>query len=156
MNRKLITTLCIVHKHPNILLGMKKRGFGEGRWNGFGGKVNAGESIEEAARREMKEEAGVEVKNLTKHGIINFEFQGNPETIEMHIFRADDFLGEPTESEEMKPEWFHVNEIPFNKMWPDDKHWVPMFLASKKFRGRFLFGKGDAILNKYLEEVKEI
>ena len=57
MNKKILT-LCIIHQHSKILLGMKKRGHGVGKWNGFGGKVEKGETIEEAARRETKEEAG--------------------------------------------------------------------------------------------------
>lgn len=44
-------TLVLVVQPPRVLLGMKKRGFGAGLWNGFGGKVQPGESIEEAARR---------------------------------------------------------------------------------------------------------
>lgn len=148
-------TLCIVHQHPNVLLGMKKRGFGAGRWNGFGGKVSLGETIEDAARREMREEAGIELKNLDKVGIIEFEFHGNPEILEVHIFKSDDFSGEPIESEEMKPLWFHVDEIPFKDMWPDDIHWMPLFLGGKKFKGKFLFGKSDVILEKELFEVEE-
>ncbi|MFA6365538.1 MAG: 8-oxo-dGTP diphosphatase, partial [Candidatus Paceibacterota bacterium] len=110
---KKILTLCIVQQYPNVLLGMKKRGFGAGRWNGFGGKLTPGETIEDAARREMQEEAGIELKNLDKVGIIDFEFQGNPELLEVHIFKSDDFVGEPTESEEMKPQWFHMDDIPY-------------------------------------------
>ncbi len=44
-------TLLFVLRPGQVLLGMKKRGFGKGRWNGFGGKVHKGESIEEAAIR---------------------------------------------------------------------------------------------------------
>ena len=138
---KKLMTLCIVHRHANVLLGMKKRGFGAGRWNGFGGKVAPEETIEDAAKREMREEAGIEVKNLDKVGIIEFAFKNNPEILEVHIFKSDDFSGEPVESEEMKPQWFHVDEIPFEEMWPDDIHWMPLFLSGKKFRGRFLFDK---------------
>ena len=154
--KKLVTTLCIIHQHPKILLGMKKRGFGAGRWNGFGGKLKEGESIEDAAKREMREESGVEIKNLREVGIIDFEFKGNPEILEVHIFRSDDFEGEPTESEEMKPQWFFIDEIPFASMWPDDIHWMPLFLKRKKFKGKFLFGEKDVILKKELEEVEEI
>ena len=71
-NNKKIFTLCIIHQHPKVLLGMKKRGFGAGRWNGFGGKVKDGESIKEAAKREVVEEVGLKVKELEKMGIINF------------------------------------------------------------------------------------
>lgn len=153
---KKILTLCIIHQHPKILLGMKKRGFGVGRWNGFGGKVDLTETIEEAAKRELQEEAGIIADNLEKVGIVDFEFKGNPEILEVHIFRSDSFLGEPTESEEMKPEWFHIDEIPFKEMWPDDIHWMPLLLSGKKFKGKFFFGESDTIIEKKLIEVKEV
>ena len=151
---KKIQTLCVIHQHPKILLGMKKRGFGAGRWNGFGGKVKDGEEIEDALIREIWEEAGIVVSKIEHFGILNFEFKHKPENglIEVHIFKASDFTGEPTESEEMKPQWFHINEIPFDQMWPDDKHWLPLFLEGKKFNGRFLFGDGDEILEMRLDE----
>lgn len=149
-------TLVIIQDHPRILLGMKKRGFGAGRWNGFGGKVNKGESVEEAARRELLEEAGITVKKVDKRGILDFEFAANPgEILEVHIFHAGEFEGEPVESEEMRPEWFHFDEIPFAQMWPDDVHWFPLFLKGSKFKGRFLFGEGDIVLDHYLEEVSQ-
>jgi len=149
-------TLCIVHQHPRVLLGMKKRGFGMGRWNGFGGKLIEGETIEDATRRELLEESGLTALSLEKVGVIEFEFQGNPEILEVHIFRSDEVEGEPTESEEMRPEWYDVNTLPFDEMWPDDRHWFPLFLDGKKFKGKFLFGEGDVILAKNLEVVEEI
>jgi 8-oxo-dGTP diphosphatase/2-hydroxy-dATP diphosphatase len=153
---KKLLTLCIIYQHPRILLGMKKRGFGAGRWNGFGGKVEATETIEGAAKRELLEEAGIKAENLDKVGIIDFEFKGNPEILQVHIFRADSFSGEPKESEEMKPQWFNIDKIPFKEMWPDDVHWMPLFLSGKKFKGKFLFGESDIILEQEFSEVKEI
>lgn len=153
---KKLLSLCIIHQHPRILLGMKKRGFGAGKWNGFGGKVLPEETIEDAAKRETQEEAGIEAKNLQKTGIIEFEFKGNPEILEVHIFKSDNFLGEPIETEEMKPQWFNIDEIPFKEMWPDDMHWLPLFLDGKKFKGKFLFGESDAILKHELIVIKEI
>lgn len=148
-----ILTLCIICDRERLLLGMKKRGFGEGRWNGFGGKVQAGESIETAARREVEEEAGLKVLNMEKAGVIDFEFVDDPEILEVHIFRADKFTGEPQESDEMRPEWFNISDIPFNSMWPDDRHWFPLFLAGKKFRGEFLFKGQDTIVEHKLMEL---
>jgi 8-oxo-dGTP diphosphatase/2-hydroxy-dATP diphosphatase len=43
--------LVLVLKKSEILLGLKKRGFGEGKWNGFGGKIESGESVIQAAIR---------------------------------------------------------------------------------------------------------
>jgi 8-oxo-dGTP diphosphatase / 2-hydroxy-dATP diphosphatase len=148
-------TLLIVEKNNRVLLGMKKRGFGAGRWNGFGGKVNPGETVEAAARREINEEAGIAVRDLTQVGVIDFEFQGKPGILEVNIFKSTNFTGEPAESEEMKPQWFDLDKIPFAEMWPDDIHWFPFFLAGKKFKGRFLFGEGEGntILKQELGEV---
>ena len=95
---KKLLTLCIIYQHPRILLGMKKRGFGAGRWNGFGGKVFSEETIEDTAKREIREEAGIEAGRLEKVGIINFEFKGNPEIFEVHIFRSEYFSGTPRTS----------------------------------------------------------
>lgn len=152
---KKILTLCLVYQHPKILLGLKKRGFGQSKWNGFGGKVQAGETIEEAALRELREEAGIIGGDLVKVGINEFEFVGNPEILEVHIFQTDKFSGEPVESEEMKPKWFEIQDVPFAEMWVDDRHWFPMFLAGKRFHGKFLFEGTDKIINFELNE-KEI
>jgi len=153
--KKKILTLCIVHQHPKVLLGMKKRGHGEGKWNGFGGKVEKGEMIEEAARREMKEESGVEIKEMDKLGIVEFVYQDGSGNMEVHIFRAKEFKGSPVESEEMKPKWFNVNELPFDQMWPDDKYWFPLFLKGKIFEGKFLFNEANEIVDYFLLEIKE-
>lgn len=151
---KILLTLCLVYQHPNILLGMKKRGFGVGKWNGFGGKVLLTETIEEAVRREVQEEAGIEVKDLTKMGILDFIFIDRTDILEVHVFKSEEFSGTVTESEEMKPQWFQIEEIPFEQMWPDDKFWMPLFLSGKKFKGTFSFGESNRILEQELDEVK--
>ncbi|NTW14329.1 MAG: NUDIX domain-containing protein [Candidatus Moranbacteria bacterium] len=150
---KKILTLCLATDGRRVLLGMKKRGFGANRWNGFGGKLEPDESIVDAAKREMLEESGVRITSLERVGIHEFEFRENPEILEVHVFRVDSFEGEPVETEEMRPQWFSFDDIPYAEMWPDDAYWLPMFLAGKKFRGYFLFGEGDSILEKRLEEV---
>ncbi len=157
-----ILTLCLIHQHPWILLGLKKRGFGAGRWNGFGGKLAEGETVEEAAKRELLEEASVVADKLEKVGVLEFLFQNEPKILETHFFKATEFSGEPFESEEMKPKWFHVDEIPFEEMWPDDKFWMPYLLAGKKFKGKFLFDRPSdpeyqsKIIEQEIVEVQEI
>ena len=146
-------TLSIIHKGDSVLLGMKKRGFGKGRWNGFGGKLNKEESIKESAKREIKEEIGIMALDIKKRGILNFKFEGDPEILEVHVFSVSDFEGKPVESEEMKPKWFKVTEIPFEKMWPDDKHWLPLLLSGKNFRGDFYFRDNETLLNYQIKEI---
>jgi len=78
--KKQKSTLVLVYDDKKILLGMKKRGFGLGKWNGFGGKVEKGEDVFGAAERELFEESCLKIKNknsLVKRGIIDFCFENN-------------------------------------------------------------------------------
>lgn len=157
METRKLLTLTLVIRDGQVLLGMKKRGFGAGRWNGFGGKVEAGETIEESALRETQEECGIVITEMEKVGIHEFEFahdRGN--ILEVHVFRVDKWDKEPVETEEMRPKWYKTADIPFSKMWPDDIRWFPLFLAGKKFRTKFLFGEGDRILEENIEEIKSL
>lgn len=69
--------------------------------------------------------------------------------LEVHVFRADyteDITGELQETEEMKPQWFEFDQIPYHLMWADDILWCPLFLQKKLFKGRFLFQGQNRIL----------
>lgn len=154
-----IFTICVVRQGKQILLGLKKRGFGMGRWNGFGGKVKKGEKIEDAAKREVFEEVGIVLSNLDRLGVIEFRFQEKPnEILKAHVFCGNTFNGEPKESEEMKPRWFSSEKIPYETMWAADKYWFPLLLAGKKFRASFFYDNpaSDIIIEKTLEEVREL
>lgn len=155
---KKVLTLCIICQNNKILLGMKKRGFGAGKWNGFGGKLLEDETIEEALKRESFEEAGIKLQETEKVGIIDFEFEDDPKILEVNIFRCTSFEGSPTETEEMKPEWFSINAIPYETMWPDDKFWLPLLLDGKKFRGKFVFDNLNStnIINHNLEIIDKL
>lgn len=148
MNR--IATLCIISEADRILLGMKKRGFGMGKWNGFGGKVAEGESIEGAAKREVVEECGLTVESMASAGILKFTWDGQDDIFEVHVFRADRWSGDVVESEEMRPQWFAIDEIPYAEMWPDDKFWLPAFLEGKTCNGTFHFAQDGSIAKQAL------
>ena len=123
---------------------MKKRGFGAGKWNGFGGKVNQNESIEAAAIRELYEEAGITPNKFEKIGELTFLFPYKKEWNQIvHLFLIKDWNGEPKETEEMKPQWFEIGSIPFNKMWQDDAHWLPKVIGGKKVNATFTFGEDN-------------
>jgi len=147
MKRANVQTLCLVISEGKILLGMKKRGFGEGRYNGFGGKIIPGETLLQAAKREIAEEAGLKVGKLKKSGVLTF-FSEIRDPIVMHIYSCVDFTGVPQESEEMRPEWFRFNRIPYSRMWPDDQYWLPQVLKGKRVRARFWFDDQDIIIKK--------
>lgn len=148
-----ILTLVIIHQKDSVVLGLKKRGFGMGKWNGFGGKVQGSETLEDAAKRELFEESGLEAHNLQKMGVLHFTWKGKEkDVLEVNVFLAIDFSGQPKETEEMKPEWFLIKDIPYEKMWADDKYWLPLLLEHKKFQGKFIFDQHNAILDYQLHE----
>jgi 8-oxo-dGTP pyrophosphatase MutT (NUDIX family) len=133
------------------MLGMKKRGFGKGKWNGLGGKVKEGETIEEAAIREFEEECGVRVKSAEKMAELDFYFQSSRKewNQRVHVFLAKGWDGDPVETEEMRPDWFLPDELPFHSMWQDDPHWLPLVLEGKKVKARFVFGEdNESIIEK--------
>jgi 8-oxo-dGTP diphosphatase/2-hydroxy-dATP diphosphatase len=116
-----------------ILLGMKKYGFGIGKWGGFGGKLELGETIEQAAIRELWEECGVVAKSLQRLGYMVFNMLETGSIMRFHVYVTWDFENEAAESEEMKPMWYREDEIPFRSMWADDEYWFPYLLQEKPF-----------------------
>ena len=151
-----IETLCFVHQPPKILLGMKKVRFGAGKYCGFGGGVEERETPEQAITREMKEEAGIEVSDLIKMGEIIFKFRTGEQNHHVHIFKTDKYKGNVEESEEMKPEWFSIGNIPYSKMWGDSRYWLPLVVQGIKFKATFQYDKNNSIEDYELNEVGNI
>jgi len=137
-------------KITDICLAMKKRGFGVNRWNGVGGKVDdQHEAIEDATKREAKEEIDVLVKDLNKVAELSFYFPHNAEWNQMvHVYFSENWDGEPKESEEMNPMWFPIDRVPFENMWPDDIYWLLDVAKGKLIKAMFKFGENDVILDK--------
>lgn len=171
--RRLFTVLFLIDQRSNdghndgqMLLGMKKRGFGAGLWNGFGGKVDIGKdmSVASAAMRELREESGVALCEEPRlRGVMYFEFDSadKDKLFEVHVFDAkwqQRYATQLQETEEMRPQWFDMDSLPFEHMWQDDVFWFPHLLApwqqqeeakvSDKgtpmnfFRGYFRFSRG--------------
>lgn len=148
-------TVSLPIRGNQVCLGMKLRGFGEGKWNGFGGKVEPGETHEAAARREIKEETGgMTAKVIEEIGIITFDIEGKDHRLEVHFFRVTDWVGEPTQTDEMRPEWFATDSIPYGEMWAEDKLWLPLLLAGKKFQGSCYYESDEHTIKSHtIQEV---
>jgi mutator protein MutT len=137
-----ICSLVFLLRNDEILLAMKKRGFGEGYYNGLGGKVEPGETMEQALVRETQEEIGVTPLSWDKVAVHDFIMDADGEEpwhMHVHAFVCREWEGEPVETEEMAPQWFKVSEIPYDKMWDDDIVWLPQVLRGHKVRTTFHF-----------------
>ncbi|OGD84142.1 hypothetical protein A2572_03235 [Candidatus Collierbacteria bacterium RIFOXYD1_FULL_40_9] len=149
-------TVLLLLKDSKILLAMKKRGFGMGKWNGVGGKPDVDEDIVATAVRESQEEIGVTPLNPCKVALFKYYFPHDNFGMQVWIFTAVEWNGEPTETEEMRPLWFNHKDIPYDQMWSDDEVWMPEILAGKLLSGSFMFDKEGKILDYYIEEVESI
>ena len=148
-------TLCFILRDQSpreILLGVKKRGFGTGKLNGFGGKIERGESLIEAAIREVEEETTLilTADALRPGGTVTFLFPFEP-TFDhhVHLFTTTQWLGRPQETAEMAPSWFPIDRIPYNRMWADDSHWLPRVLSGGKIEAMFTFGEDNESLTAW-------
>jgi len=146
-------TLCYIVKDGKVLFIRKKRGIGQGKLNGPGGKIEMNEDLIESVKREVKEEVGVDVIDPRALGEIDFYF-GDRFEWKVYIFKSDEFTGVEKETDEAKPIWFDVGQIPFHEMWPDDRYWLPLLLGNKKFKGVFHYdGKAENLLRHELKEL---
>lgn len=149
-----LLTLVIPRAPGRVLLGLKKRGFGAGFWNGYGGKVEPSETVDAAAARELTEECGLVAHNLRRRGTLTFRWHDTPVPWQVAVYDVTQWAGEPVETDEMKPQWFDEHSVPFGTMWPDDRIWYPLFLRGAAFRGVFWF-KDKTLVDHSLEEVGE-
>lgn len=147
-----------VRSDGRILLGRKRRGMGFGKWNGFGGKIEPGETMRECAARELREECGLEVKPEALIMVGDLYFHQPSDTTWSHggiVYFARHWGGTPKLSEEMEPRWFLPEEFPYDEMWMADKIWLPMILAGKRIRGTIYFASdGDTVYEYEFEEMK--
>ncbi len=152
-------TLGFLFKENKIILAKKKRKFGVGKWNGYGGGIEEGEDKPTCFTREIEEECGLilEKDKCKELGYVDFHFKNKDESNQrVFIFRIDEFSGYPKETAEMgKPEEFDLDKIPFHEMTIGDDKFVPFVVEDKKFGGEIYFSEnGDELLKCTVSEIK--
>jgi 8-oxo-dGTP diphosphatase len=133
-------TLLFLLRGKEVLLIHKKTGLGAGKINAPGGKIEKGETAEQAAIREVREEIRVEINSPKEMGILLFQFVDSESlALRCTVFCTSQFQGNPSETDEAEPFWCSFDEIPYEQMWADDALWLPGMLSGKKFDGEFVF-----------------
>ena len=154
------TTLCFpVAADGRLLLGCKKRGFGNGKWNGFGGKLEPGESFRECAVRELYEEVSLlaEPEALEYMGFLDFHFTAAPAADHItYIYFVKTWTGDPAGSEEMNPRFFTVDRLPYDRMWQGDRVWLPRLIKGERIKGRVIFAPdGETVQSLEIKEYRQ-
>lgn len=147
-------TVVLLTKDSEVLLGYKKTGFGKRKYLGIGGKVEPGETIEQAAVREVEEEVSVIKPVLKAQGDLTFLFPEKPAwSQQVHVFVSKEWQGEPVESQEIRPEWFSHNQLPLDNMWDDARYWLERIITGEKLRGEFVFNSNLLVQKHKLSEL---
>ncbi len=148
------TTLCYIEKDGAYLMMhriKKKNDLNKDKWVGVGGKLEAGETPFDCARREIYEECGIEVKNLSYRGIITFvsDLYG---TEYMHLFTADSYTGEiDYNCDEGRLEWVAKEDIQGLPIWEGDKIFFELLEIERRFFSLKLCYVGDTLVSHTLE-----
>lgn len=147
----------LLDRENRVLLGRKRRGMGVGKWNGFGGKIEPGETMRQCAVREFREESGLEVRPEDLDLMADLYFDQPSDGTWSHggmVYFVRRWQGVPRLSEEMEPRWFSLDQLPYEEMWEADRIWLPRLLAGKQLRGTILFAPdGDHVIDSVFQEV---
>jgi 8-oxo-dGTP diphosphatase len=141
------TCLCLLTRdvgddERQVLLGYKKTGLGAGKIVALGGHLEERETAAQAAAREVKEESGLTVAadSLREAAHITFLFPTRPAwDMTVAVFTTGAWSGEPAETPEIRPQWFPVAALPFDRMWDDGKYWLPRVLAGERLLATFSY-----------------
>jgi len=145
-----LATLCyVIDKKTDSTLMIhrvkKQNDYHEGKWNGLGGKFEAGESPEECAIREIEEECGLKVKSVTMKGFITFPLFDGKEDWYVFLFVADDFTGDLIDSNEGNLAWIKNDKLTDLNLWDGDKHFIPWIFKEGFFGAKFNYENGKYI-----------
>lgn len=147
------TTLCYFLNGNKVLMGEKKRGFAKGTVIGIGGKLNENETPEQAFIRETEEEIMVTPVEFKERAIIWFDsfYKDKKVFYPCHVFVVTKWIGEPQETDEIRPVWFDKNNLPFDKMFSDDKLWLERVLNGEQLECKFKFNEDFKLLDFSIE-----
>lgn len=165
-----VVVYIIDRKNNRVIFGERKKKDKPG----FGARVGIGGKIEErdgtllqTTFRETIEEIGTklggkdktvyfELKSAKEVAVVYFLFPHKKDipgsSMRCYVFVSDDYVGNPVESDEIKPEWYPIDQLPEEFMWPDNLLWVPKVLAGDSINGIFLYAENGKLADYRIEQ----
>jgi 8-oxo-dGTP diphosphatase len=137
-----LATLCYVRRAGQTLMIhriKKENDMHQGKWNGLGGKLEPGETPEECAIREIREEAGLVARNPLLKGFLTFPGFANDEDWYAFVFVVHEFEGELAESPEGILQWIDDDKLLQLNLWEGDLIFLPWLEREGFFSGKFVY-----------------
>jgi len=143
-----LATLCYL-KHSGSTLMIhrikKQNDMHAGKWNGLGGKLEPGETPEECAIREIREESGLLVSNPLLKGFLTFPLFAADEDWYAFVFLVSQFEGRLIDSQEGILRWVPDQDLLDLELWAGDRIFLPWLERPGFFSGKFIYQDGDLI-----------
>jgi 8-oxo-dGTP diphosphatase len=143
-----LATLCYLRKDGRTLMIHRVKKVGDihaGKWNGLGGKLEPGETPEECAAREIREESGLIARRLELKGVLSFPGFANDEDWYAFVFVVPEFEGQISESQEGYLQWIESTEIYNLNLWEGDRVFLPWLDQPGLFSGKFVYKNGRLV-----------
>lgn len=140
---------CFLIQDGRVLLQERPQ---EKRWggmlNGPGGKTEANETSLEAVVREVGEETALELGEIEARGYIELLLPApKPMVLKVDIFSANSYSGEPV-AREGQLSWHHQESLPFERMWPDQRYWLPAVLDGYSVAAKVQYATESLVISK--------
>lgn len=138
--------------HVLLLEGSSNKKIWANLWNGPGGHVEAGESILDAARRELYEETGLRAAKFTSVAQIIVDTAKTPGIV-FFVFKAKDLSGELKQSEEGRLGWFTQHQALKLNLVEDLYTLLPMVMRhrtnEKPFYGHYSYDQDNQLIMRF-------
>lgn len=144
----ILATLCYVEDGDKILMlhrNKRENDYHNGKYNGLGGKVELGETPEECAIREVKEESGLTVSDAQFSGFISFPKFDKVNDWHVFIYRFKQFTGEIRDSYEGTLEWVEKSKLFDLPLWDGDKIFLKWVFDNELFHSKFNYKDGKFV-----------
>lgn len=143
-----LATLCYLRQNGHTLMIhriKKKNDIHEGKWNGLGGKFEAGETPEECVIREVLEESGLRLKNPLLKGFLTFPSFAHEEDWYAFVFIGKEFEGRLIDPQEGHLQWIKDEELINLNLWEGDRIFLPWLDQPGFFSGKFNYAGGRLV-----------
>ncbi len=140
-----LATLCYVKNNGKTLMlfrNKKEKDYHRGKWNGLGGKFEPGETPEECAAREVREESGLIPKSMKLKGIITFPMFDLQDDWYVFLFVIDEFEGSLIDSPEGELKWIPDDKLLELNLWEGDKIFLRWLSGERFFSAKFNYENG--------------